>query len=125
MRCGARLALLTLLLTGAHSALAEVNFPCAAAYHSRVDMMTAIEADVFAVCNFHGAITYRTPDRDRNSTVKFFGPMTVYADRIVIMDNEPWLNLRPPHDQVCSSNSTLGLVKLANMNCMFGDQNKK
>ncbi|KIC39893.1 hypothetical protein RA27_16450 [Ruegeria sp. ANG-R] len=124
MRCGARLALLTLQLTGANSASAEVNFPCAAGYHSRVELMTAIEADVFAVCNIHGAITYREPDRDRNGSVKFFAPMAVYADSIVIIDNEPWLNLRPPLGQVCR-NSTLGLVKLANMNCMFGDQNKK
>ncbi|WP_377189958.1 hypothetical protein [Ruegeria meonggei] len=114
-------------MSGAHSASAEVLLlGVKPGYYGDFDMFNAVNSGIFAVCNSArpSRIEFHSPNDTQSRNYHFENAVVAFADSVIMVEDELWLNLQPPIGQARDSNYTLGLVKLANMNCMLGDQVK-
>ncbi len=128
MQKGAIIAAIALLSWSATTASAQFLLPCGAerVEYWLAEKLWAEDQSIFAICTTPPGLSveYQTVE---NETGEFISesPEVYFADRIVLQDGQPWLNLKIPTGANCDKTLLEGRIKLAQMSCMFRHQEAK
>ena len=92
----------------------------------RAEKLWAEDQSIFAICTTPPGLSveYQTAENEIGEFISESSEV-YFADRIVLQDGQPWLNLKIPSGANCNKTLLEGRIKLAQMSCMFRHQDAK